>query len=143
MITIDITLLIHVINMIVLMFVLNAILYKPVLGILEKRQGKLDVLSNDVEQFEQNARHRQAEVDKKMRQASAKAKKALDGARSEAQAAGAEKVAAIRQEADGEKEKQLTEVQSQVDAARKELLDNVTGFAQEMAGKILGRSLKA
>ena len=143
MITVDITLVIHIINMIVLMFVLNAILYKPVLGILEKRQGKLDAMSNDVEQFEQNARHRQAEVDKKMRQASAKAKKALDGARSEAQAAGAEKVAAIRQEADGEKEKQLTEVQSQVDAARKELLDNVTGFAQEMAGKILGRSLKA
>jgi len=143
MITVDITLVIHIINMIVLMFVLNAILYKPVLGILEKRQGKLDTLSDDVEQFEQNARHRQAEVDKKMRQASAKAKKALDGARSEAQAAGAEKVAAIRQEADGEKEKQLTEVQSQVDAARKELLENVTGFAQEMSGKILGRSLKA
>ncbi|MEA2116612.1 MAG: ATP synthase F0 subunit B [Thermodesulfobacteriota bacterium] len=143
MITIDITLVIHIINMIVLMFVLNAILYKPVLGILEKRQGKLDALSNDVEQFEQNARHRQAEVDKKMRQASAKAKKALDGARSEAQAAGAEKVAAIRQEADGEKEKQLADVKTQVDAARTELLDNVTGFAQEMAGKILGRSLKA
>lgn len=143
MITVDITLVIHIINMIVLMFVLNAILYKPVLGILEKRQEKLDVLSDDVEQFEQNARHRQAEVDKKMRQASAKAKKALDGARSEAQAAGAEKVAAIRQESDGEKEKQLTEVRSQVEAARKELLDNVTGFAQDMAGKILGRSLKA
>ncbi|MBW1750429.1 MAG: ATP synthase F0 subunit B [Deltaproteobacteria bacterium] len=143
MITVDITLVIHIINMIVLMFVLNAILYKPVLGILEKRQGKLDTLGNDVEQFEQNARHRQAEVDKKMRQASAKAKKALDGARSEAQAAGAEKVAAIRQEADGEKEKQLADVKTQVDAARTELLDNVTGFAQEMAGKILGRSLKA
>jgi len=143
MITVDITLVIHIINMIVLMFVLNAILYKPVLGILEKRQGKLDTLGNDVEQFEQNARHRQAEVDKKMRQASAKAKKALDGARSEAQAAGAEKVAAIRQEADGEKEKQLADVKTQVDVARTELLDNVTGFAQEMAGKILGRSLKA
>ena len=143
MITIDITLVIHIINMIVLMFVLNAILYKPVLGILEKRQEKLDALSSDVEQFEQNARHRQAEVDKKMRQASAKAKKALDGARSEAQAAGAEKVAAIRQEADGEKEKQLADVKTQFDGARTELLDNVTGFAQEMAGKILGRSLKA
>lgn len=143
MITVDITLAIHIINMIVLMFVLNAILYKPVLGILEKRQGKLNTLSDDVEQFEQNARHRQAEVDKKMRQASAKAKKALDGARSEAQAAGAEKVAAIRQEADGEKDKQLADVKTQVDAARTELLDNVTGFAQEMAGKILGRSLKA
>lgn len=143
MITIDITLVIHIINMIVLMFVLNAILYKPVLGILEKRQEKLDALSKDVEQFEQNARHRQAEVDKKMREASARAKKALDSARGEAQATGAEKVAVIRQEVDEEKEKQLSEVRSQVDAARKELLDNITGFAQEMAGKILGRSLEA
>ncbi len=143
MITVDITLVIHIINMIVLMVVLNAVLYKPVLGILEKRQEKLDALNNDVEQFEQNARHRQAEVDKKMREASAKAKKALDGARSEAQAAGAEKLAAIRQESDGEKEKTLADVKAQVESARKELLDNATGFAQDMAGKILGRSLEA
>ena len=143
MITLDITLFIHIINMIVLMVVLNALLYKPVLGILEKRQEKLDALNNDVEQFEQNARHRQAEVDKKMREASTQAKKALDGARSEAQAAGAEKLATMRKESDGEKEKLMTEVKSQVETARKELLDNATGFAQDMAGKILGRSLEA
>ncbi len=143
MITIDYTLVIHIINMIVMMFVLNAILYKPILGMLDKRQENMDGLNNDVAQFDQNARHRQAEVDKKMREASARAKKALDGARSEAQAAGAEKIAAIRQEADGEKEKQLVDVQAQFDTARKELFDNTTGFAQEMAGKILGRSLEA
>ena len=143
MITVDITMVIHIINMIVLMIVLNVILYKPVLGILEKRQEKTDALLSDVEQFEQNARHRQAEVDKKMREASGRAKKALDGARSEAQAAGAEKVAAIRQESDGEKEKNLAEVKTQVETARKELLDNAAGFAQDMAGKILGRSLEA
>ena len=143
MITVDITMVIHIINMIVLMIVLNGILYKPVLGILEKRQEKLEALDNDVVQFEKNARHRQAEVDKKMREASARAKKALDGARSEAQTAGAEKLAAIRQESDDEKEKQLADVKSQVEAARKELLDNAAGFAQDMAGKILGRSLEA
>jgi F-type H+-transporting ATPase subunit b len=143
MITVDITLVIHIINMIVLMVVLNALLYKPVLGILKKRQEKIDSLNNDVEQFEENARHRQAEVDKKMHEASMRAKKALDGARSEAQAAGAEKLAAIRKEADGEKDKQLTELRSQIDTARKELQDNAAGFAQEMAAKILGRSLEA
>lgn len=143
MITIDITLVIHIINMIVLMVVLNAILYKPVLGILEQRKGKVDSLNNDVEQFEENARHRQAEVDKKMHEASMRAKKALDGARSSAQAAGAEKLAAIREQVDGEKEKQLNELRTQIDTARKELHDNVDGFAQEMAGKILGRSLQA
>ncbi len=143
MITIDITMFIHIINMIVLMVVLNHILYKPVQSILLKREEKLDSLNKDVEQFEQNARHRQEEVDKKMREAGAKAKAALDGARSEAQVAGDEKISAIRTEADGEKEKQLADIRSQVEAARKELQDNVAGFAQDMAGKILGRSLKA
>ena len=143
MITLDITLFIHILNMIVLMVVLNAILYKPVLAILEKRQGTIDSLNQDVEQFEENARHRQAEVDRKMHEASMRAKKALDGARSEAQAAGAEKLAAIRQEVDGEKEKQLSELRAQVEAARKELQENAAGFAREMAAKILGRSLEA
>jgi len=141
MITIDITLLIHIINMIVLMVVLNNILYKPIQAILEKRRDTLDSLNNDVEQFEKNARHRQKEVDKKMREASAKAKKALDGARSEAQAVGAEKLAAIRSESDSEKEAQLTEIHSQIEAARSELQDNASDFANDMAGKILGRSL--
>ena len=143
MITIDITLLIHIINMIVLMVVLNAVMYKPIQSILLKRRDRLDSLNNDVEQFEQNARHRQKEVDKKMHQASKKAKAALDGAREEAQAAGAEKLAAIRAEADTAKEKQMAEINAEIDAAKKELQDGVSGFANDMAVKILGRSLEA
>lgn len=143
MITIDITMFIHIFNMIVLMFVLNAILYKPVQSILQKRREKLDSLNNDVEQFEQNARHRQKEVDKKMREASARAKEALDTARGEAQAAGSEKLAEIRSETDGEKEKNLTDIRAQIGAARKELQEGASDFAKDMAGKILGRSLEA
>ena len=143
MITIDITLLIHIINMIVLMVVLNAVLYKPVQSILLKRREKLESLNTDVEQFEQNARDRQKEVDKKMREASARAKEALDTARGEAQAAGAEKLAAIKAEADGEKEKNLADIHTQIDTARRELQEGATDFAKDMAGKILGRSLEA
>jgi len=143
MITVDITMFIHIINMIVLMLVLNTILYKPIQNILLKREEKLESLGKDIEQFEENARHRQQEVDKKMREASAKAKEALDGARSEAQAVGDEKLSAIRTESDSEKEKQLTDIRSQVEAARKELQEGASGFAREMAGKILGRSLEA
>lgn len=143
MISVDVTLLMHIVNMVVLMFVLNVILYKPVLGILEKRAQKIESLNGDVTQFEQNARQRQAELDQKMREASNKAKKALDGARAQAQSAGAEKLAVIRKESDGLKEKQLADLRSQVEVARKELEGNAAGFAQAMAGKILGRSLEA
>ncbi len=143
MITIDETLVIHIINMIVLMIVLNSVLYKPVQEILLKREAKLAGLNKDVEQFEQNARHRQEEVDRKMLEAGSKAKKALDGARSEAQAAGAATMATIRQEADAEKEKQLAEIQSQFETAQKELQGKTSEFAGDMASKILGRRLEA
>ncbi|HHO48331.1 MAG TPA: hypothetical protein ENN06_07750 [Desulfobacteraceae bacterium] len=143
MITIDITMFIHIVNMIVLMIVLNAILYKPVQSILRKRQEKLETLSKDVEQFEENARHRQQEVDKKMREASARAKQALDGARSEAQAAGTVQLEAVRSEAEGEKKKRQAEIHSQIEAAQKELREATSEFANQMAGKILGRSLEA
>jgi F-type H+-transporting ATPase subunit b len=143
MISIDVTLFMHIVNMVVLMLVLNAILYKPVLGILEKRAQKIESLNGDVTQFEQNARQRQAELDNKMREASNKAKKALDGARAQAQAVGAEKLAVSRKESDGVKEKQLVDIRSQIEVARKELQGNAAGFAQAMAGKILGRSLDA
>ena len=143
MISIDITLLIHIVNMIVLMFVLNAILYKPVLGMLDQRARKMTALNDEVAQYEETARQRQAELDKKMREASNRAKKALDGARSQAHAAGAEKLVVIRKESDSVKEKQLVDLRAQVDVARKELQANAAGFAQAMASKILGRSLDA
>ncbi len=143
MITVDGTMLMHIISMIVLMFVLNAILYKPVLGILEKRKQKLDSMQTEVVELEQRAKNRQADLDRKMREASGKAKKALDSARAGAQAAGAEKLAVIRQESAGEKEVQLTEIRAQVQAARDDLQEKTEGFAKEMAGKILGRSLEA
>jgi F-type H+-transporting ATPase subunit b len=143
MISIDITVLIHIINMVALMIILNKVLYKPVLDIMDKRQEKLGTLSNDVEKFERNAKDRQARVDRKMREANTKAKAALDAARSEAEVAGAEKIAIIRREADSEKENELAGLETQLESVRKELLDNTAEFAQEMAAKILGRSLQA
>lgn len=143
MISIDVTLLMHIINMIVLMIVLNALLYKPVLGILEQRKHKVAGLNADVDQYEADARQRQAELDSRIREASNRAKKALDGARAQAQAAGAEQLAVIRKESDSIKEKQLADLRSQMEVARKELQENAAGFAQAMASKILGRSLDA
>lgn len=143
MISIDETVIIHIINMIVLMFVLNKILYRPILEIMDKRQESLDTMTDDVEKFEQNARDRQEEVDRQMQKAGAKAKKALDAARDEAEIVGAKRIAAIREEADTERTVLLTEIHSGFDAARDELLHDVDEFAQEMAAKILGRSLKA
>ncbi len=141
MVSMDITLFLQIVNAFVLMFLLNGVIYKPVLKVLKERSAKLQGMRNDVVKYEDNARRRQEEVDKKMHKASTQAKAALDTARAGAKAAGEEKLAAIKAEADAEKDTQLAVVKSQVEAARKELEAGLDGFASAMAGKILGRSL--
>ena len=141
MVTIDITMVIQMINMVVLMFLLNGILYKPIKKILKERSEKMQGMQNDVAKFEENARLRQEEVDAKMSKASGKAKAALDAARAEAQAAGDEKMASIKAEVDEFKETQMAEINTQIDTAQRELKANLDGFATDMASKILGRAL--
>jgi F-type H+-transporting ATPase subunit b len=141
MVTIDITLLLQIMNMVILMFVLNAVLYKPVKRILRERSEKLQGMQTEISQFEKDAALRQQEVDAKMAQASGKAKAALDTARAEAQQVGDEKLAAIKAEAEVAKEAKLNELKAQVKVAKSSLHDGLDGFASAMASKILGRSL--
>ncbi len=141
MVTIDITMVIQMINMVVLMFLLNGILYKPIKKILKERSEKMQGMQTDVAKFEENARLRQEEVDAKMSKASGKAKAALDSARAEAQAAGDEKMASIKAEVEEFKEKQLADINTQIDSAQQELKTNLDGFAKDMASKILGRAI--
>ncbi len=141
MITMDITLVIQVINMIVLMFFLNSVLYKPVREILKKRAEKLAGMQGEISTFEKNAQLRQEEVDAKMAKASGKAKAALDSARADAQAVGAAKIADIKAKADSEKAAQMADIKKQIEGATTELQGNLNDFATQMASKILGRSL--
>jgi F-type H+-transporting ATPase subunit b len=143
MISIDITVLFHIINMLVLMTVLNRILYKPILSVIDRRQEKKDALTGEAEHFARHAHERQIELERKMREASSKAKSALERARNEAEADGTEKMAVIRQEAEREKEQQLAEIRDSIAAVRQELLADINGVAQDMAIKLLGRKLKA
>lgn len=141
MVTTDITLFIQIVNMVVLMFLLNGVLYKPIKNILRERSEKIKGMQENILKFEKNAKQRQEEVDAKMSLASGKAKAALDSARASAQADGDAKIAKIRAEVDAAKEARLTELRAQIDSARTSLQGDLDGFAAEMAGKILGRSL--
>ncbi len=141
MITIDMTLPMQIINILILMMVLNVILYRPIRTMLAARKEKLAGLATDVQNYKKNAQLRVDEFDTKMNDARRKAKAEFDGARAVATAAGNEKLAEIRGEADKAKAEQLAIVASEFTAARKELTGQVDDFAKAMAGKILGRAV--
>ena len=141
MITIDLTMLIQIANMLLLIVVLNAVLYKPIRAILEERQKKISGLDEGIDQFKKNAVLRLDEFGQKMKDARIRAKKEYEAARSAALAESTEKLAGIRKEVDAQKTGQLAEIEKQFAAAQAELQGQISGFASEMAGKVLGRAL--
>ena len=141
MITIDLTMLIQIANMLLLIVVLNAVLYKPIRSILEERQKKITGLDEGIDQFKKNAVLRLDEFGQKMKDARIRAKKEYEAARNAALAESAEKLAGIRKEVDAQKTGQLAEIEKQFATAQSELQGQISGFANEMAGKVLGRAL--
>lgn len=141
MITIDLTMLIQIVNMLLLIVVLNAVLYKPIRSIIEERQKKITGLDEGIDQFKKNAVLRLDEFGQKMKDARIRAKKEYEAARNAALAESTEKLAGIRKEVDAQKTGQLAEIEKQFAAAQAELQGQISGFAGEMAGKVLGRAL--
>ncbi|MFN2367085.1 MAG: ATP synthase F0 subunit B [Desulfurivibrionaceae bacterium] len=141
MITIDLTMPIQIVNILILIVIMNIVLYRPIRTILAEREKRVSGLEKDVEEFNKNARMRLEEFDAKLNGARSRAKAELDQARGEAQAAGAEKVAGIRKEVDNRKAESLAQIQEQITKAGEELKGQVDGFASEMAAKVLGRAL--
>ncbi len=141
MITIDLTMLIQIANMLLLIVVLNAVLYKPIRSIIEERQKKIGGLDEGIDQFKKNAVLRQDEFGQKMKDARIRAKKEYETARNAALAESTEKLAGIRKEVDVQKTGQLAEIEKQFAVAQAELQGQISGFASEMAGKVLGRAL--
>lgn len=141
MITIDLTMPIQIANILILIVIMNALLYKPIRNILEERQKKIAGLDKDIDTFNKNAKLRLEEFDQKIRDARTKAKAEMEAVRSAAQGESNEKLAQVRKEVDAQKAEQLAQIESQVASAQLELKGQVDGFAGEMASKILGRAI--
>jgi F-type H+-transporting ATPase subunit b len=141
MITIDLTMLIQIVNMLLLIVILNAVLYKPIRSIIEEREKKIGGLDAGIDQFKKNTALRLDEFAQKMKDARVRAKKEYETARNAALGESTEKLAGIRKEVDAQKTGQLAEIEKQLGVARSELQGQISGFAGEMAGKVLGRAL--
>ena len=140
MITVDLTMPIHIINMLLLIVVMNAVLYRPIRSILIERSKKIADLEKEIETFEKNSRQRLEEFDKKMAGARGKAKAEIEAVKAEAVGETSEKLAGVRSESDADKADQLGKLGKQVAAAQKSLKGQLDTFAGEMASKILGRA---
>lgn len=144
MVSIDITssLWFQIANFLILIFLLNVVLYKPIRGILAERKAKFAQMAGEISTTQESA----AAKAEKLEADRALARK--DGAtlREELKTEGRGKERELINAATAEMEETVSKLRAQIadeiGQARNQLKAEVQTFGQELAQKILGRSIQ-
>ncbi len=141
MINIDYTILVQMANFLALIFILNLLLYKPILGIIDKRKKLIQDTEEEIKRLNQMVEERMAAYEEKLRVAKMEAlEKKL-----EIMKEGAEQAKSFIDTAKGEipgmMEKFHGEIDKEVSEARRILTDQSRVISVEIAEKLLGRSI--
>jgi F-type H+-transporting ATPase subunit b len=142
MLNIDGTLILQIANFLVLLVVMNIVLYKPIRGILAKRDEEMASRQKMIDGYQGRVEDNEAAIENGMvsaRKEGYQEKEAL-------KAQGQEEEKGVLQEAGAAVERKLTaakqEIETKITAARETLESEISGFSNELAEKILGRSVQ-
>lgn len=129
-------------NFIILIVILNFILYKPLLKILDAREEKLAASDQEVKDLNASIEKKVAEYEDKIRQAKLEAM----NQRNVIQKGGSDQAKQIIDETRAELAKIMEEFQGKLDQeisqAKLVLKSQSAGISSEIAEKVLGRSLQ-
>jgi F-type H+-transporting ATPase subunit b len=141
MIDIDWTLYAQIINFLLLVFLLNVVLFRPIRNVLKERQAKLLAQESEINVLTDKGRSLEEEIKEEL----AAARRDGAGAREALKQEGAQAEATLLEEVKRQVELEWATVEKKIKAdmakARKSLQTQAQSFAQLLATKILGREL--
>lgn len=142
MISLDYTLGFQIINFLLLIFILNILLYKPIMGIIEKREKRLGDADAEVKRLREEIERKLAEYEEKARLAR---REAADQAKVSIRE-GSEEAKKIVEVARGEIASLMDDFSIRMDGeiaeARKILSAQSRTISLEIVGKVLGRAIQ-
>jgi len=141
MIDIDWTLYAQIINFLLLVFLLNVVLFRPIRNALKERQAKLLAQETEINLLTDQGRSLEDEIKEEL----ADARRAGAGARESLKQEGAQAETTLLEEVKRQAELEWATVEKKIQAdmakARASLQTQAQSFAQLLATKILGREL--
>lgn len=142
MINLDNTLLIQIVNFLALVFLLNIVLYKPLMKTMDGRQKRIDNAHDEVTSLEETIEEKVAAYEQTLREARAKAMEQ----REEIKNQGTEAAKGILGQARDEVSEMIqgfkVKVSAEKEEARQILQKQTEQLAQEISEKVLGRSVQ-
>jgi len=142
MLNIDGTLIVQIVNFLVLLLILNFILFRPIRSVLARRADEINSRQKTIDDYQEQAETNEKGIEEGVIQARKEGYTEKEALRSQ----GLEEEKGILQEAGGGVEQKLSaakkEIESKIAVARETLEGQVASFSDELAQKILGRSIQ-
>jgi F-type H+-transporting ATPase subunit b len=142
MINLDITLVIQMINFLILLFVLNLILFRPIRNIIKERNQIVDTFNSDIASLTDSAQESMDQFELKIQEARKEGVARVQSMKDEGEEAEVELIAATTQEVQAKIEEARNKVAADIREARTQLQTQVQAFSVAVTEKILGRSIQ-
>jgi len=135
------TILIAMISFIIFMVLMNAILYKPMMQIVQKRKNLLLMNENDIKENEQSTSELAQKRDSKIEAAKVKSRNVINSMTEDAKKQRAENLAQAAKDANVYLDNKVSELNEEIVQAKHEIKSDVVDLAQNILGKIYGDGL--
>lgn len=141
MIELDWTLFVQIINFLLLVFLLNLVLFRPIRRILRERQARLASLEADIGQLADSQSGLLRQVEEQLTAARREGLGLRERLRQEGAQAESSLLEQVKKEVDEEWARMEAKIKEDVAKARQALRAQIQDFATALATKILGRTL--
>jgi F-type H+-transporting ATPase subunit b len=128
----------QIINFVILLFILQRFLYKPLFGIMEKRRTEIKNALANAEKVKQDAALKQAELEKQLEATRREGQEAIARALAQSEKARQEIVAKANEEAAQIKTKALADVEYERKQALAQLQGEIANLSLAVTRKVLG-----
>jgi F-type H+-transporting ATPase subunit b len=141
MINVDSSLFIQIGNFLLLIWILNMVLYKPIRKILKERDNKIDGFRKGIGNAHQSAKEKEKNFNDAMSDARTKGIKEKEALAQAAMDQEKKIIDEINKKAHAEIEAVRAKIAKEVEAARQGLNKEIQSFAEAIGQKILGRTI--
>jgi F-type H+-transporting ATPase subunit b len=141
MVSIDSTLFYQIVNFLLLIYILNILLYKPILRILDERKTRLQGSEDEIKALHQTIEQKTAEYEEKIRQAKLEAMSQRNDIQKEGAEEGKKIIVGAKEDIAKMMEDFKVKMAGEMDEARLVLNTQSRAISLEIAEKVLGRSI--
>jgi len=141
MISINATLLVQIINLLVLIFILNRLMYKPLAKMIAERETTLKGGIEEAKALKDKAVESKSTYQRQLGEGRQQVRERLELVRRKAEGEARQIIDQAQEKARGQADKMVAEIQAEMAQARGEIKAQAEAVATNMASRVLGREV--